>query len=342
MTVQTSSVQLPTPPLGSPVLSIVRRFALALGLVLVNWLVVVVERRSYRDSADGEVSVVDALYYTTVTLSTTGYGDITPVTTGARLVNALVVTPMRLLFVIVLIGTTISALTERSRQQFWLARWRSRLKDHIVVCGYGTKGRNAARALLLQGHSAEQIVIVDKDPQAVAAATAAGFVAVLGAATQQDVLHEATVQRASVVIVALGRDDTAVLVTLTARRMAPQVTVVATAREAENAELLEQSGASSVIISSETAGRLLGLATDYRDTVAVVEDLLSFGSGLDLAERLVAPGEVGRAAAQLAMPVLAVVRAGRHLPYDDPEAATLQPGDRLVYAHAADRPSLTG
>ena len=307
---------------------------MAISVVLLNWLLVVVERRSYNDSYDGDVSVIDALYYTTVTLTTTGYGDITPVTQGARLINALVVTPMRLLFVVVLVGTTIQALTERSREQFRLARWRSRLKDHVVVLGYGTKGRNAIRALRLQGHSLEGIVVVDPDPQALEAAGAAGLVVVAGSATREEVLREALVDRAKVVIVALGRDDTAVLATLTARRMAPAVTVVAAAREAENAELLKQSGAASVIVSSETAGRLLGLATDSPDTVAVVEDLLSFGQGLDLVDRPVQPDEVGRSARELAAPVLAVVRAGHTLRYSDPAAASLQPGDRIVFVEA--------
>src|SRR4051794_33427879 len=143
---------MPVPPPGAPLLGIARRFALALLLVLVNWGLVILERDSYHDNADGQVSVVDALYYTTVTLSTTGYGDITPVTTSARLVNAIVVTPMRLLFVVILVGTTIQALTERSREQFRLSRWRSRVREHIVLVGYGAKGRNAVRALLLKGH----------------------------------------------------------------------------------------------------------------------------------------------------------------------------------------------
>lgn len=334
MTTSGSGVRLPTRASANPLTAIGRRLALALLLVLGNWLLVILERGSYTDSHDGHVSVSDALYYTTVTLTTTGYGDITPVTTSARLVNALVVTPMRLLFVILLVGTTIHALTERSREQFRLSRWRSRLKDHVVICGYGTKGRNAARALLLKGHSREAIVVVDQDPQAISDATAAGFFAVAGPATRQEVLKEALVDRARVVIVALGRDDTAVLVTLTARRLAPNVTVVATAREAENAELLEQSGATSVIVSSETAGRLLGLATDSPDTVAVVEDLVSFGRGLDLVDRAVRPDEIGRPPNELLGPVLAVVRAGRTLTYRDPAVARLQAGDRIVYAAA--------
>src|SRR4051794_26502146 len=116
-------VRLPRPRAGDPRVAIAKRVALAVGLVLVNWALVLVERNGYRDSVDGHLSVIDALYYTTVTLTTTGYGDIVPVTQSARLVNALVVTPLRLLFLLVLVGTTIHALTERSREQARLSRW---------------------------------------------------------------------------------------------------------------------------------------------------------------------------------------------------------------------------
>jgi voltage-gated potassium channel len=314
-----------------PLRAIAQRVGIAFALVLVNWGIVLLEHGAYRDSYDGAVSVVDALYYTTVTLTTTGYGDITPVTTTARLVNAIVVTPMRLLFVILLVGTTISALTQRSREEFRLARWRARMRDHIVVLGFGTKGRNAVRALVLKGIPYDRIVVIDRLQASVQAATAAGHVAICGSATSEAVLSEALVDRASEVIVAVDRDDTAILATLMVKRLNPRATVIASAREAENGQLLEQSGASSVIVSSETTGRLLGLATDSPQTVHIVEDLLSFGQGFDFAERDVAAAEIGRKPADLDIPVLAVVRDGRTLRYSDP-AATLAAGDRLIYA----------
>jgi len=325
------SVALPRRRPSPPTVAILRRFLLAFGLVVVNWLLVVLERGQYTDSHDGQVSVTDALYYTTVTLTTTGYGDITPVTTSARLVNALLVTPMRLLFVVLLVGTTISALTERSREEMRQARWRARVKDHVVICGYGTKGRNAARALLLKGHPKDRIVVIDPDPAAAADATAAGLVAVVGSATRPEVLTSALAERAAVVIVALDRDDATILATLNARRVSPAVTVVASVREAANGELLRQSGATSVIVSSETAGRLLGLAADSPETVDVVEDMLSFGEGLDLVSRDVSAGEAGRRPDELGMPVLAVVRGGRVLRYSDPAIGQLAAGDRILY-----------
>ncbi|MCI2239938.1 NAD-binding protein [Paenibacillus sp. TRM 82003] len=318
----------------SPLRAIARRLGIALALVLVAWGMVVFERGDYSDSLDGEVSVLDALYYTTVTLTTTGYGDIVPVTTSARLLNTFVVTPMRILFVIVLVGTTIQALTERSRTEIRLARWRSRMREHVIVLGYGTKGRSAVRQLCMHGHPKGRVVVVDSDPRATADAAQEGYVSVTGDATRSATFRAALIDRAARVVVALDRDDAAILATLAVRRLNPRVTVVAAAREAEHAELLRESGASSVVVSSETAGRLLGMATDSPAAVDVVEDLVSFGTGLDLAEREVHAGEVGRSPESFDVPVLAVVRDGRPYRYGDPDVATLRAGDRLLYVVA--------
>ena len=325
------TLRLPRGPSVPPLVAILRRVGIAVAIVLINWAIVLAERDGYQDSADGTVSPIDALYYTTVTLSTTGYGDITPVTTAARLTNALIVTPMRFLFVLVLVGTTIQVLTERSRDQYRVARWRSRVQNHVVVCGYGTMGRSAVRALRQRGVAPNEVVVVDTEPEAVRQAAADGLVTVNGSSTSDAVLREAEVGRARAVVVAGPRHDPAVLTTQTVRQLAPGITVVAAVREEENADLVRQSGADSVITSSDAAGRLLGLATDSPRTVSVVEDLIAVGTGLDLLEREITPEEVGRQPQSTGAPVLAVVRDGRTLAYDNAECATLQAGDRLVY-----------
>src|SRR5690606_13170859 len=114
----------------------------------------------------GEVGFIDSLYYTTVTLSTTGYGDIAPVTDRARMINALVITPARIGFLVLLIGTTLEVLATQGREMFRVARWRKNMEDHVVVIGYGTKGRAAVDTLARNGVERTSFVVVDPKPLA--------------------------------------------------------------------------------------------------------------------------------------------------------------------------------
>ena len=139
-------------PTISPLLALLQRLAIALGALVITALIVYFGRNGYRDAyGAGEITLADAFYYATVSVSTTGYGDIVPVSDTARLITTIVVTPLRLIFLITFVGTTVELLTERSRQSFRIQRWRTRVRDHTVVVGYGTKGRAAVETLLGDG-----------------------------------------------------------------------------------------------------------------------------------------------------------------------------------------------
>ncbi|GGM42132.1 NAD-binding protein of Kef-type K+ transporter [Longimycelium tulufanense] len=315
----------------SPIRSIVRRVVGALVVLAAVVLIVYVDRDDYTDANGDGLSLLDCVYYATVSLSTTGYGDITPVSDTARLVNVLIITPLRVLFLIVLVGTTLEVLTERSRQSLKIQRWRRKVRDHVVVIGFGTKGRSAVSALLGDGVDPASIVVVDTDQRMLDVASSLGLVTVSGSGTRNDVLRVAGVPLARSVVVATNRDDTAVLVTLTARQLAPKAQIVAAVREQENVHLLRQSGADSVVISSETAGRLLGMATSTPSVVEIFEDLLTPDTGLAIAERDVEPSEVGGSPRHLSEIVLGVVRGGRLHRVDAPEVDAVEVGDRLLY-----------
>jgi voltage-gated potassium channel len=320
----------------SPVRAILKRLAIALCALFAAVIIVYLDRDGYRDVQNNRLSFLDCFYYATVTLSTTGYGDITPYTESARLVNVLVITPLRVAFLIVLIGTTLEVLTERSRQALKIQRWRNRVRNHTIVVGYGTKGRTAVDAMLGDDVAPTDIVVVDTDQFALDTAAAAGLVTVHGNATKSDVLRLAGAQHAASIVVATNRDDTAVLVTLTARELAPKAKIVGSIREAENQHLLRQSGADSVVVSSETAGRLLGLATKTPSVVEMIEDLLTPEAGFAIAEREVERNEVGGSPRHLSDIVLGVVRDGRLLRVDDPAVDALEPDDRLLYVRSAE------
>jgi voltage-gated potassium channel len=318
----------------SPIRNIGVRIGIALVALLATTALVYAEQDCYQDRGQvGGLSWISSFYYATVTLSTTGYGDITPICESSRLTNALVITPLRFLFLIVLVGTTIEVLTRRTREQLRSNRWRNKVNDHTVIIGYGVKGRAAARSLVDSGTLASSIVVVAADRLAIDEATRDGFVGVVGDGRRVEVLHDAAIERAARVVVATDEDDTTILVTLTVRRLSPDCTIVAAARESQNAEVLRQSGANNVIPTAESAGRLMGLSLLSTTAGELMEDLLDSGRGLEVVERDITREELGRSPVDLdahGQIVLAVIRRGTAHRFDTHTITHLELGDRLV------------
>ncbi|MEU3793367.1 potassium channel family protein [Streptomyces fructofermentans] len=326
----TRRIALPRRRVEHPLRQVTKRVVIALLVLVATALIVYADRGGYTDNSDQSMDLLDCFYYATVTLSTTGYGDITPVSDGARLTNIFLITPLRVLFLIILVGTTLEVLTERTREEWRLNRWRATLREHTVVIGFGTKGRSAIETVCSTGLKKEQVVVVDPSSKVIEAATSYGFAGVLGDATRSDVLLRAEVQKARQIIIATQRDDTAVLVALTARQLNRKAKIVAAVREEENAPLLKQSGADAVITSASAAGRLLGLSVLSPSAGMVMEDLIHQGSGLDIVERPVIKAEVGKGVRETDDLVVSVVRGHRVLGYDDPAVGKLQLMDRLI------------
>ncbi len=315
-----------------PLRALAIRLVLAILLVLGTVAIIYADRTGYRDVNEDGLTLLDCFYYAVVTLSTTGYGDITPVTPDARLVNVVIITPARVLFLIILVGTTLEVLTHQYRNSLRVSRWRRKLKDHVIVCGYGTKGRAAVSALLETGYDKSRIIIVENREEALRQATATGLVVIEGNATRSAVLNQADVKKCKAVIIATDSDEASVLITLTVRQLtAGQVRIIAAVREQENAALLKQSGAHHVIVSSSTAGRLLGLTTTAPPLIDVVEDLLTPGQGMALAMRSAERAEVGRNPRELDALVVALIRRGKVVPLGGQQAITIETGDMLVY-----------
>jgi voltage-gated potassium channel len=330
------TVSLPDPE-RSPWWALGQRLLAALAILVGTVLLVYFDNDGYIDGNDptGYVSFVDSIYYTTVTLSTTGYGDIAPVTPEARLVNAFVITPARIAFLVLLIGTTLEVLASQGREMFRIARWRKHMGQHVVIVGYGTKGRSAVETLINNGQEREAIVVVDPSPVALQDAHADGLAVVTGDATRREVLRRAGVSDASHVIITTNRDDSNVLTTLTARQLNPDAWIVAAVREQENVPLMRQSGANSVITSSDAVGRLLGLSSLSPTLGSVMEDLLTYGEGLEVAERDLLVTEVGRQPQSLPDQVIGVVRDEKVYRYFDPVVTQLARGDRLIVVRPA-------
>ena len=297
-------------------------------IALLAWI----GRDGYSDADGSPLSLLDAIYYATVTVTTTGYGDIAPISPSARAVTAFVVTPLRVVFLVVLVGTTLELLTERFRRARAEARWRKTVRDHTIVAGYGTMGHRAVETLLANGERADHVVVIDPDDGAVASAKEAGLTAIMADATRTATWQQARIEAARAIVVTVSRDDTATLTTLTARALNNTVPISAAVREAENAHLLRQSGATTVVLSSEAAGRLIGLSTDAPSAVSVLADLLMAGRGLELVEQRVGADEVGGSPRHLAgrgIPI-ALVRGATHISFGDPAFQHVERDDIVV------------
>ena len=110
---------------STPAGELLWRVGIGLVLLLIITLVVWLDRDSYADNiAHDGVSLIDALYYATVTMTTTCYGDITPVAEHARLLNAIVITPIRIAFLVLLVSTTVEVLANEGRRALMDSQWR--------------------------------------------------------------------------------------------------------------------------------------------------------------------------------------------------------------------------
>ena len=124
---------------------------------------------------------------------------------------------------------------------------------------------------------------------------------------------------------------------LNARQLNADAYIVAAVREGDNVSLVRQSGADAVVTSSDAVGRLLGLSAVSPALGSVIEDLLTYGDGLEVAERDLLVPEVGKQPQQLPDQVIAVVR-------DDTRAPLLRAGGHPAGARrqADRRPPLAG
>jgi len=157
------------------------RVALVLGLlafaIAVHWL----ERDGLRDNLDNHVSFLDVIYFTMISITTTGYGDVVPVTTTTRMFDALVVTPIRVFFVLIFIGTAYTFIFRRTWDKWRMAKLQKTLGNHIVVAGFGTSGSEAVDELIARGALAQDIVVIDCEEEALERAESLGC-AILNAA----------------------------------------------------------------------------------------------------------------------------------------------------------------
>jgi len=334
-------------PEDRPGRALLRRALLAIGIIVAVAILLWFDRDGLRDTAhpDRAIRFLDVFYFTVVSLTTVGYGDIVPISDGGRLINAVFLTPIRIFLWALFLGTAyeITLLRLRLREERQMRELHDRLRDHVVICGYGVKGRAIVSELTAHEEKPANIVVIDESEEAISEAARRGLVALRGDAGSEALLNAASVQRAAWVLIAPNRDDAAVLICLTVRNLAPDVHIVAAAREEENIKLLYRAGADLVVAPSVAGGRLMGNAVRQRVVPFYLEDMLAFGKGLSLSEHEVTAREAGKTAHDLIGDrdhlVIGVARGGERWHFNEIAGRALREGDIVVYLNAHDEPA---
>lgn len=307
------------------------RAALVVGLLAftigLHWF----ERDGLKDAHDGHISFADVVYFTMISITTTGYGDIVPVAPHTRLYDALVVTPIRIFFVLIFIGTAYTFVFRRTWDKYRMKRLQRSLCDHVVVAGFGTSGSETVDELIARGVSPDEIVVIDANEDALERAESLGCAIVDADATRDKTLQAVHIQRARAMIVTAGRDDTSILITLTARHLAPDLPISIAVRNEDNELLARQAGATTVINPVSFAGLLLAGSTQGLHISDYIADLASSSGRVKLAERTVTDEECGKPLTALAKGIgVRIYRDGNPYGFWEPEAQALLPGDCIV------------
>ena len=299
-----------------------------LGLALaVHWL----ERDGLKDTYDGEVSFIDVIYFTMISITTTGYGDIVPISNEARMFDALVVTPIRIFFVLIFIGTAYTFVFRRTWDKWRMNKIQQTLTGHIVVAGFGTSGSEAVDELIARGAKPEDIVVIDASAEALERAESLGCAILEADATRDKTMQAVRIGAARAMIVSAGRDDASILITLTARHLAPELNIAVAVRNEDNELLARQAGATTVINPVSFAGLLLAGATEGSHISDYIGDLASCSGRIQLSERTITAEECGKPLSALSRGLgVRVYRDGRPYGFWEPEAKALMPGDCII------------
>ena len=316
------------PVWGDAGLRIGAALALVFIVVLIHWF----DRDGLTDYVDGHVSFLDIIYFTMISITTTGFGDIIPVTPRARLVEAVIVTPIRFAVLFIFVGAAYNFVIKRSWEKWRMARIQKALTDHFVVLGYGVSGSEAVGELIARGMDPHQIVVMDPSQQRLAVAEELGCNVIMGDGSRDDDLRAVRINEARTVLVSAGRDDASILIVLTVRHLAPKVPISVVVRAADNELLAHQAGANNVINPVRFTGLLLAGSAQGAHIADYLSDLASVDGRVQLVERPVRPEEIGKSLDKLVTggKGLRVYRSERAYGFWEPEADRLEAGDQLV------------
>jgi voltage-gated potassium channel len=222
-------------------------------------------------------------------------------------------------------------VARRSWEKFVMKRIQRDLCNHVVVAGYGTKNSRAVKELIELGTEAHDIVIIDSGEDRLDQAKALGCAVLSGDATRDETLKAVRIEAAKLLIISAGRDDTSILICLTARHLAPGLRISVAVNAEDNEVPAKRAGADVVVNPLDFAGLLLATTHGGQHIADYLADLASRNGRVRLIEREVRVEEVGTPLKDIADGLgVRIIRDGQPFGFWRPQVAKLEAGDIVM------------
>ncbi len=199
--------------------------------------------------------VADAVYMVAITIFGIGYDEVRPIDSAGLKAFTILVIVSGTSSVIYIMSGVIHLMMQGEIQNALGARRMTRgidtQKNHVIICGYGRLGQILARDL--RGGKAP-FVIIDADLERTKEADAAGFLVAHGNANEEEVLRRAGIGRAAYLATVLPSDADNVFITLTARTLNKDLTIISRGEQPSTEAKLRQAGANHVILPPAIGG----------------------------------------------------------------------------------------
>jgi len=221
------------------------------------------------------VTFFDAIYWSLITLTTVGYGDITPLTTEGRVITMILVI-CGLAVIAFITSVIVSAFNEKMvelRENHVFAEIEKNSGMHTILCGYGRMGTVVAEYLATDK---AHFVIIESDPENAAKAKRAGYLVIEGSAENSELLKNSGVlNQAERILCLTGSDVINVYITLTARYLNPEIQIISRANHEDSVRKLKQAGADHTVVPFKIAGLIAVEFIGQPVAFEAIHDILS-------------------------------------------------------------------
>lgn len=222
-----------------------------------------------------DYNFINALYMTVITITTVGYGEVQPLNQEAKLFTIILI-----LSSVVIVGYVLSVVTEyilsrnnlEELKQKKMQKTIDGFSNHIIICGYGRNGKQAATKLLAHN---KPFVIIEKSNDVIQKFESLDLPFVYGNANEDDILIQAGIKRAKTLITALPDDADNLFVVLSARQINENLQIISRASQETSYNKLKLAGANNVILPDRIGG-------DHMASLVVVPDLIEFIDNLSI------------------------------------------------------------